>query len=69
MSKITTLFEDVFKALPFLKSTRFWSLVLLGATIWLKEEGLIQPEFMNFIKLVTVGHIGIRSIDRFAENL
>lgn len=54
---------------PFLKSTRFWAIVVMSLAIWLGSYGWMPVELVEFIKLVTAGHVGIRTVDRFAENV
>ena len=57
------------KLFPFLLSTRFHALVLIGLAIWLGSLGWIPEELVAFIKLIGGGHIGIRSWDRASEYL
>lgn len=59
----------MFKYLPFLKSTRFYAAVLMALAIWFGNYGWLPVELVEFIKLVTGTHIGLRSLDRFSEKL
>jgi len=54
---------------PFLKSNRFWALVLFGVAIWFGDLGWFPAELVAFIQTVTAGHIGIRSLDRLGESI
>jgi hypothetical protein len=60
--QITTL-------LPFLKSTRFWSLVILAVLYYLNSKGLMAQDIFNALAIIIGGHAGIRTIDRFAEQV
>lgn len=61
--------DTLLKAFPFLGSNRFWAAVLMGLAIWFGGYGWIPVELVDFVKLVTGAHIGIRTIDRFSENV
>lgn len=51
----------------FLKSTRFWALVVGSVVLYLQTKGLLgQPE-MVLIETILGGFIGIRTVDRFGE--
>lgn len=53
--------------LEFLKSNRFWALVVGALTLYLHTKGWIgQPEIV-LIETILGGFIGIRTIDRFGE--
>ena len=54
---------------PMLKSNRFWAMVLIALTIWFESYGWIPTELKAFILTVCGGHIGMRTIDRFSENV
>ena len=53
----------------FLTSTRFWSLVLIAAALWLKTDGYITAALADFISTVGGGFIVIRTTDRFSEKM
>ena len=55
--------------LPFLGSTRFYALVLMGLAIWGGALGWLPVELVDFVTLVAGGHVGLRSLDRFGENV
>jgi hypothetical protein len=61
--------DKVVSIMPFLKSTRFWALVLIGLSIWFNQLGWIPAELQAFIYTVAGGHVGLRTIDRFSENI
>lgn len=56
------------KYFPFLKSTRFWAVVLIGLVVWFGSYGWIPEEVVAFVYTVAGGHVGIRSLDRAFEN-
>lgn len=51
----------------FLKSTRFWSLVIGAVSIYLKTKGYIGEPEMVLISTITAGFITVRTIDRATE--
>lgn len=55
--------------LLFLQSSRFHALVLSGLLLWFVGAGTLSLEAVQPILLVLLGHIGIRTVDRFAENV
>lgn len=59
--------KTLFEKLPFLGSTRFWAIVMVGISMWLHDANLISRNLSDFVFIVCSGHIGIRTIDRFAE--
>jgi len=53
----------------FLKSNRFWSLVVI-ALVWVAGQwGFITPEIVAAIEVILGGHIVIRTTDRFSETI
>lgn len=56
------------KQFPFLLSTRFWALVLIGVSLILQDYGVVSKTYMDFVFTVAGGHIGLRTIDRFGES-
>ncbi len=55
--------------LSFLKSNRFWSLVII-ALVWVAGQwGFITPEIVAAIEVILGGHIVIRTTDRFSETI
>jgi hypothetical protein len=53
----------------FLKSNRFWSLVVI-ALVWIAgQQGFISPEIVAAIEVILGGHIVIRTTDRFSETI
>lgn len=53
----------------FLKSNRFWSLVVI-ALVWIAGQwGFISPEIVAAIEVILGGHVVIRTTDRFSETI
>lgn len=52
----------------FLKSTRFWALVIGGLTV-VAEGNFTLDAWLKGVGIVVVGFIGIRTLDRSAEFL
>jgi len=53
----------------FLKSTRFWKLVLAGFAAVLFKEGVITQTVLALIETILVGSVVIRTVDRFGEKI
>jgi hypothetical protein len=53
----------------FLKSNRFWALVIGAITIYLQSKNLIGQVEATLIETIVFGFTGIRTIDRFSEKL
>jgi len=53
--------------ISFLKSTRFWSVVIMAITVYLQTKGIIGDPEMILITTVLGGHVALRTVDRFAE--
>jgi len=53
----------------FLKSRRFWALILIAIVNVLKSEGIITPEIAQGLILILSGFITIRTVDKAFENL
>ena len=51
----------------FLKSRRFWALVLIAIIKVLDSEGIIPGVWTEALVTVLVGFVSIRTIDRFGE--
>jgi len=51
----------------FLKSTRFWALVIGAVSIYLKTKGWIGDSEMQLIATITAGFTAIRTFDRASE--
>jgi len=52
---------------PFLKSTRFWAVVIMALAIWGGSLGWLPADLVTFVEMVTAGHVGLRTVDRFSE--
>lgn len=50
-------------------SSRFWSLVIVAALALLAEYQLLSVEIVQSLVLVLLGHVGIRTVDRFSEKV
>jgi len=55
--------------LDFLKSRRFWGLVIIAVAGVLRAEGILPDEIVNGIIIIVSGFIGIRTLDKVAANL
>ena len=55
--------------LTFLRSNRFWSLVLFALSFLLGKIGVFDAVTTNTLLTLFGGFIGIRTIDRFAEKI
>jgi hypothetical protein len=53
----------------FLKSRRFWCLVLIAIVKVLAAEGIIPDFLASGLYTILGGFIGIRTIDKFIETL
>ncbi len=57
----------------FLKSIRFWKMVIVGILIALEQQGVITGDLSkavaNVLELVLTGSVVIRTVDRFGEKL
>jgi hypothetical protein len=53
----------------FLKSRRFWSLVVIAIIGVLESEAILSSDIANAIIVLLGGFIGIRTIDRFSEKI
>lgn len=55
--------------LSFLKSRRFWGLIIIAILGVFENEGIIAQDIVSAIVLIIGGFIGIRTLDRFSETL
>jgi len=55
--------------LEFLKSTRFWALVIGAVTLYLQGKGIIGESELTLIGTIVAGFIGVRTVDRFGEKI
>jgi len=55
--------------LDFLKSRRFWGLVIIAVAGVLRAEGILPDEIVNGIIIIVSGFIGIRTLDKVTANL
>jgi len=53
----------------FLKSTRFWALIIGAVTFYLQTKGILGEAELNLIGTIVAGFIGIKTIDRFGEKI
>ena len=53
--------------LDFLKSSRFWCLVVGALTIYLKTKGYVGEPEMLLVNTILGGFIAIRSLDRVGD--
>lgn len=55
--------------LDFVKSRRFWALVLIAVIGVLKTEGIVSGEIADGLIIILSGFVGIRTIDRIADKV
>lgn len=55
--------------LDFLKSNRFWALVIGAIVFYLKTKGFIGDPEMILIETILGGHITLKTVDRAAEKI
>lgn len=53
--------------LKFLKSNRFWAVVIGAVALFLFQEGIITEPVFALIGTITAAFVGIRTIDRASE--
>lgn len=53
--------------LDFLKSNRFWALVIGAIVFYLKTKGLIGEAEMVLVETILAGHITLKTVDRASE--
>ncbi len=51
----------------FLKSTRFWAIVIAAVSVYLQQKGIFGQEEMQLIATVTGAFTVIRSLDRVSD--
>ena len=67
--KKSALIKNNFKTMKVFSSSRFWSLVVVAALGLLTQYGLLPVEIMQALVTVLLGHVGIRTVDRFSEKV
>ena len=55
--------------ITFLKSRRFWSLVLIAIVKVLESEGIIPSDIAGGIVTILGGFIAIRTVDKVTDGL
>ena len=55
------------KNFNFLKSVRFWKLVLVGIAFALFEVGVINFATLGLIEVILIGSVAVRTVDRLGE--
>lgn len=55
--------------IAFLKSTRFWALVIGAVVFYLKAEGFIGESEVTLIETILGGFITIRTVDRIGDKI
>lgn len=53
--------------LTFLKSNRFWALVIGAVAVYLEAKGFIGEAERNLIAIISASFITVRTIDRATE--
>lgn len=56
------------KKLAFLRSTRFWALVI-GSLAVVSDKGFTEEAWLDGLLVLVTGFIGIRTTDRLGERL
>lgn len=51
----------------FLKSNRFWAIVIGAVALYAQTKGWIGEPEMILIGTIMAGHVAVRTVDRFAE--
>lgn len=51
--------------LAFLKSTRFWAIVIGAVALALSQEGIISSSIAQMITTIVGGYATVRTIDKF----
>ncbi len=51
----------------FLKSTRFWAVVIAAVSLYLQQKGYIGDAEMLMIATITAGFTTIRTVDRISD--
>lgn len=51
----------------FIKSTRFWAVVIGAVAVYFHQEGIITEPLMQLILTICGGHVTIRTVDKFNE--
>ncbi len=55
--------------ITFLRSNRFWALVIGAVAVYLKAKGWIGLDEMKLVATLVGGFIGVRTVDRVADKL
>lgn len=55
--------------LAFLKSNRFWAMIISAVVYYVFNKGYVGKEEMVLVETILVGFISVRTIDRGAENI
>lgn len=51
----------------FIKSTRFWAIVIAAVSIYLQQKGMLGQEEMQLIASITGGFTIVRTADRVGD--
>jgi hypothetical protein len=55
--------------ITFLKSNRFWALIIIAILGVLKAENILDGAIIDIVIATILGFVGIRTVDRFGEKL
>jgi len=55
--------------LEFLKSVRFWKLVIAGVAFALYQDGVVSQAVLSLVETILLGSVAVRTVDRFGEKL
>jgi len=53
--------------MEFLKSTRFWKLVIAGISFALFQYGVIDAAVLGAVETICIGSVVVRTVDRTVE--
>jgi hypothetical protein len=55
------------RLLRYIKSTRFWAVLIIAVVGFLQSEGEITPNLADLIYTILGGYVGIATIDKFRK--
>lgn len=55
--------------LEFLKSNRFWAMILGAVILYLSSKGFLGKEELILIETIIAGFVGVRTVDRLGEKI
>lgn len=55
------------RLLRYIKSTRFWAVLIIAVVGFLQSEGEITPNLADLIYTILGGYVGLATIDKFRK--